>query len=206
MARTTSRPMESSDATMYRKITARLNYLALDRPDIAYACKEASRTMARPEVQDWEKLERLAGYLKACPPLVYGYDWQRDSPLSAATDADWAGCLATRKSTSGGFVCRGNHLRKAWSKSQPVVTLSTAEAELIACEKGSTELIGMGSASEDFGKREELSLRIDATACSAIIHRTGVGKVRHLDARRLWIQEKANSGEISCRRLVGSVT
>ena len=119
--------------------------------------------MAKPEVRDWERVERIAGYLKANPRLVFKYGWQRDLPLSAATDADWAGCLKTRKSTSGGFVCRGNHLLKAWSKSQPVVTLSTAEAELMACEKGSTELIGMNSTSEDFGKREELSLRIDAT-------------------------------------------
>ena len=153
--------------------------------------------MARPEWQDWERLERIAGY----PNAVYKYDWQAAGPLGAITDPDWAGCLTTRKSTSGGLITRGKHLLKAWSKTQPVVTLSTAEAELLACETGSTELMGMGTTAEDFGEKEEMTLKIDATACHAIVYRTGVGKIRHLDVRRLWIQEKAKEGTIRCMRV-----
>ena len=81
------------------------------------------------------------------------------------------------------------------------LSLSTAEAELIACEKGSTELMGMSSTEEDFGAKEEMSLKVDATACHAIVSRTGVGRVRHLDVRRLWIQEKAQKGIIRYMRV-----
>ena len=197
----TGRTMNAKDAAQYRGLAARLNYLALDRPDIAFACKEASRVMAGPEDQDWERLERLAGYLKTYPRLVYKYAWQKTGPLNAATDSDWAGCIATRKSTSGGYVTRGGHLIKAWAKTQPIIALSTAEAELMACEKGSTELMGMGSTAEDFGAKEEMMLKVDATACHAIVSRTGVGRVRHLDVRRLWIQEKAQKGIIRYMRV-----
>ena len=197
----TGRTMNAKDAAQYRGLAARLNYLALDRPDIAFACKEASRVMSEPEHQDWERLERLAGYLKTYPRLVYKYAWQKAGPLNAATDSDWAGCIATRKSTSGGYVTRGGHCIKAWAKTQAIIALSTAEAELLACEKGSTELMGMGSTAEDFGTKEEMTLKVDATACHAIVSRTGVGRVRHLDVRRLWIQEKAQKGIIRCMRV-----
>lgn len=79
---------------------------------------------------------------------------------------------------------------KAWSKTQPVIALSTAEAELISCEKGSTELVGLHSAAEDYGRKEKMKLSIDATVCYAIVYRRGIGKVRNLEVQRLWIQER----------------
>ena len=89
----------------------------------------------------------------------------------------------------------------AKSKTQPIIALSTAEAELLACEKGSTELMGMSSTDEDLGTKEGITLKVDATACHAIFNRTGVGRVRHLDVRRLWIQEKAKEGIIRYMRV-----
>ena len=40
--------LEGAEATLFRAICARLNYLAQDRPDIKFAVKEAARHMARP--------------------------------------------------------------------------------------------------------------------------------------------------------------
>jgi len=96
---------------------------------------------------------------------------------------------------------QGRTLNKRRAKTQPIIALSTAGAELLACEKGSTELMGMGSATEDFGTKEEMTPKVDATACHAIVSRTGVGRVRHLDVRRLWIQEKAQKGIIRYMRV-----
>ena len=41
-------PLEAGEATRYRALVARLNYLALDRPDIQYAVKEAAKWMSAP--------------------------------------------------------------------------------------------------------------------------------------------------------------
>ena len=49
--------MNNADASKYRQITARANYLASDRPDIQYAVKVACQRMARPRVFDWEPLK-----------------------------------------------------------------------------------------------------------------------------------------------------
>ena len=57
-------PLEwGSEATLYRAVTARLNFLAQDRTDIQYATKEVSRWMAPPKLRDWEALRRIGKYL-----------------------------------------------------------------------------------------------------------------------------------------------
>ena len=47
----------------FRGHAARLNYLAADRPDIAYSTKEICRAMAKPTRGAWKKLKRLCRYL-----------------------------------------------------------------------------------------------------------------------------------------------
>ena len=51
------------DATRFRGVAARANYLAADRPDIQYSVKELCRRMAKPRQGDWNKLLRVALYL-----------------------------------------------------------------------------------------------------------------------------------------------
>ena len=57
------RELEGHEATMYRAIVARANYLSQDRSDIQYAVKELSRSMSSPTVSDWNALKRLGRYL-----------------------------------------------------------------------------------------------------------------------------------------------
>ena len=69
------------EASEYRAATARLNYLALDRPDILVASKECSRRISAPRNGDWTALKRVARYLVGKPRLVWRFVWQR-SPES----------------------------------------------------------------------------------------------------------------------------
>ena len=55
---------------MVQGVSARGNYLGLDRPDIAYAAKEASRWRSKPREVDKRKLRRLGRYLKGFPRVV----------------------------------------------------------------------------------------------------------------------------------------
>ena len=63
--------MSASDATRYRAIVARCNFLAIDRPDLMFAAKECSRKMARPQNGDWAALKRMGRYLIARPRVVH---------------------------------------------------------------------------------------------------------------------------------------
>ena len=72
-------PLPPHAATEYRALAARLNYLALDRPDIQYATKEIAKHMATPKDAHWLLMKRLGRYLKDNPRLVQLFRWQRPS-------------------------------------------------------------------------------------------------------------------------------
>ena len=125
--------LEAGKATTFRRIAARANYLAADRPDIMYSVKEICRQMAKPTIKGWKQLKRLARYLLMNPRTILEYPWQgRQNDMEGFSDSDWAGCKRTGKSTSGGLVKIGEHFIKGWSKTQASITLSSAEAELVA--------------------------------------------------------------------------
>ena len=69
---------------------------------------------------------RIGKYLKGRPRYVIMFKPQKDVfATNAFGDSDFAGEIDTRKSTSGGLVCMGDHVIKAWSSTQTVIALST---------------------------------------------------------------------------------
>ena len=205
--------LTGSRATHYRAVTARINFLAQDRPDLLFAAKECSRSMSSPTEQDFEKLKRLGRYLVSQPRVVVHYPWQsavalRDqtggsSRVVGYSDSDWAGCKETRRSTSGGSIMVGGHWIKSWSRTQAVTALSSGEAELYAMVKTSAETIGMLSLLRDWGLAAGGDVMGDASACLGIIQRKGLGKLRHIQTNYLWVQEKAATKELLYGKVPG---
>lgn len=89
-----------SNPTEYRSLAGALQYLTFKRPDITYLVQQLCLFMHDP----------------------------RDSHLQA-TDADWAGCPGTRRSTSGFCIYLGDNLISWSAKRQPTVSRSSGEAE-----------------------------------------------------------------------------
>jgi hypothetical protein len=114
--------LSPSEATRYRATGARANFLAQDRPDVQFAAKEACRDMSAPKVTSQAKLKRLARYLVEFPRLVWEFhEWQvQPENLITYSDSDWAGCVRTRRSTSGGAATLGGCGLKTWSSTQSV--------------------------------------------------------------------------------------
>ena len=83
---------------------------------------------------------------------------------------------------------RGRHNVKTWDKAQPLVTLSTAEAELVAGVKAATEGRGFRNLMADFGSEGQVVLLMDATAAIGILERRGIGVTKHIDTRWMWLQ------------------
>jgi hypothetical protein len=197
--------LQGEEKTKYQSLSARLNYLALDRPDIQYGVKELMRKMSKPEADDVKALKRVARYLIGVPRLGQVFHWQRrPREVRVYVDSDFAGCHKTRKSTSGGAVTWGNGTLKTWSKTQTVIALSTGEAELAAIVKGSTEALGIKSLLEDFGISVNLTICSDASAAIGMVGREGLGKVRHLAVADLWVQAKRATGELTFVKVDGS--
>ena len=193
-----------AEATLYRAVAARLNYLAPDRPDIGFSVKEAARAMSAPRQSHMKLIKKLGRYLKGRPRLVSKFKWQTMPEfLTTFTDSDWAGCLKTARSTSGGIVCLGDHTIKTYCKQQKVVALSSAEAELYAMVAASAEAMAVQAYASDLGMSLSSELYADSSAALGIAKRAGIGKVRHLRTQGLWIQEVRISGRIIYKKVLG---
>ena len=193
------------EATDFRSLSARANYLALDRPDIAYATKELCREFSRPTRKSLEKLKRLVRYLVHKPRLVWKYLWQQPTgTLTTFVDTDFAGCVVTRRSTSGGMMMHGGHLIRHWSNTQSTVTLSSAEAELVGVCKGASHSLGMQAVAADLGFIWSIDIFSDAAAAIGICRRRGLGKVRHLAVSDLWVQDRLRSKDFTLEKVAGA--
>ena len=135
------------------------------------------------------KLKRLSRYLLQYPELVFRYENQRpQKKLKVFVDSNWAGCLKSRKSTSGGVVALGSHIIKSWSTTQGSIALSSGEAELYAIVEGAAKAMGVQSTMTDMGSTIDIQLYTDSSAAKGVVQRNGVGKIRHLQTKYLWVQ------------------
>ena len=102
--------------------------------------------MAKPTSVMWHRLKRLGRYLVGSSRAVMEYDWQGHEPnVTGCSDSDWAGGRVTGRSTSGGALVIGGHFLKGWARTENHVTMSSAEAELVAMVKCCSELMGSGA-------------------------------------------------------------
>nr|GEW90284.1 ribonuclease H-like domain-containing protein [Tanacetum cinerariifolium] len=93
----------TSDLTLNRSLASSLQYLTFTRPDISYAVQHVCLHMHDPREPHLSALKRILRYVQGT--LSYGLQLFSSSTtyLVAYSDADWAGCPTTRRSTSGGL-------------------------------------------------------------------------------------------------------
>ncbi|GJR05907.1 ribonuclease H-like domain-containing protein [Tanacetum coccineum] len=118
-----------SDPTLYRSLAGSLQYLTFTRPDISYAVQQVCLHMHDPRELHLSALKRILRYV--CGTLDYGLQFFSSSTtdLVAYSDADWAGCPTTRRSTFGYCMFLGNNLLSWSSKRQQTLSHSSAEAK-----------------------------------------------------------------------------
>ncbi|KAI3815032.1 hypothetical protein L1987_14684 [Smallanthus sonchifolius] len=120
---------EFEDPSLYRSLAGALQYLTFTRPDISYAVQQVCMHMHSPRLPHWDSLKRIIRYLRGTSHLGLTLGPLTSTSLRAYTDADWAGCPDTRRSTSGYCVYFGNNLLAWSSKRQSTISRSSAEAE-----------------------------------------------------------------------------
>ncbi len=199
------RELPESKHTAFRGVAARGNYLAADRPELQFSCKEICRWMAKPTEHGVTALKRLGRFLEGHRRLIFKYPFQEAAKIDTYSDTDWAGCLRTRKSTSGGGLMIGGHLIKSWSSTQGPVSLSSGEAEFYGVVRASGVSLGYQALLEDLGVKLPIRVWTDSTATMGICGRQGLGKLRHVDTRSLWIQQRVRDKSIELRKVRGEV-
>jgi hypothetical protein len=128
-----------SDPTDFRSLAGALQYLTFTRPDIAYAVQQVCLHMHDPREPHLAALKRILRYVRGTLHLGLLLRPSSSTDLVVYTDADWAGCPDTRRSTSGYAVFLGDNLVSWSSKRQNTVSRSSAEAEYRAVANGVAE-------------------------------------------------------------------
>ncbi|KAI3644715.1 hypothetical protein MP228_010879 [Amoeboaphelidium protococcarum] len=101
------------------------------RPDIAYAVSQVARFMKNPGMKHWLAVKRIYGYLQSTAHMGIEIDCTK-AGLTGFSDSDHCGNLDHSKSTSG-YVFYLCGVPVSWKSSlQPIVALSSVEAEYIA--------------------------------------------------------------------------
>ena len=91
-------------AREYRSRVQKAMLLSHDREDIMFTAKELARWPSKPTAGCLEAMKHLAGYISGKKRVVYKFGWRKPEDkirLVVKVDTDFAGCLVTRRSTSG---------------------------------------------------------------------------------------------------------
>ncbi|GJR37024.1 ribonuclease H-like domain-containing protein [Tanacetum coccineum] len=118
-----------TDPTLNHSLAGSLQYLTFTRPDLSYAVQQLCLYMHDHREPHLNAMKRVLCYLQGTTDLGLQLFRSITSQLIAYSDANWAGCPATRRSTSGYCVFLGYNLLTWSSKRQDMLSRSSVEAE-----------------------------------------------------------------------------
>jgi hypothetical protein len=191
--------LEFTNVRLYQAMVGSLNYLVTGtRPALAYSVGVLARYMSKPRMLHFAMMKRVLRYVKGT--LEQGLNLGgNDVKLTGYSDANWAGDLETRRSTTGFLYDIGNSLVSWKSKRQPTVALSSAESEYMALAAATQEGIWCRAVLNELGEKQEGPLIIYqdnqgtiAMANNPVQH----GRTKHIDLRHHFIRECIQKGEI----------
>ncbi|GKC57930.1 retrovirus-related pol polyprotein from transposon TNT 1-94 [Tanacetum coccineum] len=186
------------DATKYRSMIGALMYLTSSRPDIVHATCLCARYQAKPTEKHLKEVKRIFRYLRGTVNMGLWYTKDSGFELTGFSDADYAGCKDTFKSTSGGTQFLGEKLVGWSSKKQDCTALSTAEAEYVSLSACCAQVLWMRTQLTDYGFHfNKIPIYCDsksaiAISCNPVQH----SRTKHIAVRYHFIKEHVEKGTI----------
>ena len=187
------------DSTEYQSLVGSLIYAAIaTRPDISQAVGTVSKFCSNPTQSHHTAAKRILRYLKNTADTALTYSKSSCASLIGYSDADWAGDLDTRRSTSGVLFLMSNGAVSWASKAQPVVALSSSEAEYIALSMAAQEATWMQKLLDDLHvcarpvKIMEDNQGAIAIAKNPVAH----ARTKHIDIRFHYVRQAVEEGNI----------
>ena len=181
-----------------------LLYLAIDLPHAQHAIRHLSTGMSCPTKQLKDILRHLVSFLSGTKDLHLCLKFRGDDAglhhcytqqtseahLEIFSDSDWGSNKGHRKSVSSGYIYFGSALLYSSSRTQRVISLSSAEAEVYAASSSACDGVLIAKLVKFCtGQSVVLHHLMDSAAARGILARQGVGRIRHLSCRILWLQQ-----------------
>ena len=196
------------DERMYQAAIGSLNYAAIaTRPDISAAVGKLSQFMKGPTNEHWVGVKRILRYIRGT--LDFGLKFcakdSDDFTLLGYSDSDWAGCVDSRKSTSGQIFLLGGCAISWRSKKQSIVALSSTEAEYVALCEAAQETTWLRNLLHDIGLQQEQPTTVfeDNQGALALAHNPrDHPRTKHMDVKYHFIRdtiERKRMSVVYCR-------
>lgn len=197
--------LDENGALGFKQCAGTALYFVLDRVGAKFACKTVMKGMAKPRELDPMRLKRLVRFFIKKPYQTYKFKFQNlPSKLTGIVDGDWAGCKETRYSSRGGIEMSCDHMLNDYSVAQQFIAPSTAESEWYAMITGAGHLLLTRNILRAMEIEVGLELHTDSSAAKGTSARQGVGKLRHMEAKMLWLQQYTKRRDIAVRKIDGA--
>ncbi|CAJ2635927.1 unnamed protein product [Trifolium pratense] len=192
---------QGTDVTVYKQMVGCLMYLLATRSDLAYSVCLVARFMERPTEMHVIAVKRIMRYLKGT--LGFGILYKSKSNtglcLKGWCDSDYAGDLDDRKSTTGFVFMLGGGAISWSSKKQPIVTLSTTEAEYVSAAAYACQGIWLKNVLNYLKmKQSECTLIYCDNSSSIKLSKNPImhGRSKHIDVRFHFLRDLTKDGTI----------
>ncbi|GAU22946.1 hypothetical protein TSUD_326740 [Trifolium subterraneum] len=155
--------------------------------------------MERPTEIHVAAVKRILRYLKGTTSYGLWYEKGNGIKLTGWSDSDYAGDLDDRKSTSGYVFIIGTKAVSWSSKKQPIVTLSTTEAEFIATANSASQGIWLSRILSQIDEKLKECITIYCDNSSSIkLSKNPVmhGRSKHIDVRFHFLRNLSKDGII----------
>ena len=172
-AQTLEEPLSSENRSCFRHCIGVARLLVFSRPDPS------------------GRLKHMARYLQGTRDLgIWFPRLGGTTTLECYTDTDWAGDKTDRRSVGCGAIFLGDCLLLEYSRAQSVTGLSSGEVEFYGIASVASEAIFLKSILKFGAVQTQIRIRCDSSAAKSIAQRVGVGRIRHLEVKVLWVQEQ----------------
>ncbi|KAK2414991.1 hypothetical protein QL285_037518 [Trifolium repens] len=167
-------------------------YLLATRPDLAYSVCLVARFMEKPTESHLIAAKRILRYVKGTANLGTLYQRGVKQALQGWTDSDYAGDIEDRKSTSGYVYTYGSSAISWSSKKQPIVTLSTTEAEFVVAASCACQGLWLKRILCHLGEDQGKGIVIFCDNSSSIkLSKNPImhGRCKHIDVRYFFLRD-----------------
>ncbi|CAM8953087.1 unnamed protein product [Rhodiola kirilowii] len=175
------------------------------RPDLAFGISVLSRYMSNPGLKHWDAMKYMLKYLFGTKTVGLVYCKHADLCINGFVDSDYASNRDNRKSTTAFFFTWAGNCISWKSQLQPIVTLSSTEAEYVAATEAAKEAIWLQGLMKELENKSYVPIiYMDSQSALCICKDPAYHeRTKHIDVRLHFIRERIESGFFIVKKISG---